>query len=134
MSLATIRAALETRLNGITSPLPTAWENVPYTPTVGSAWQRVRLLVNDPVDYAVTSDVIEQRGFLEVLVFYPQNAGTSTAATRAQAIADRFAPVQTLTSGGTKVEILGLSRIGTGIATDDWYAIPISVPWRSFTG
>ena len=134
MSLATIRAALETRLNGITSPLPTAWENVPYTPTVGTAWQRVRLLVNDPVDYAVTSDVIEQRGFLEVLIFYPQNAGTSAAATRAQAIADRFAPVQTLTSGSAKVEILGRSRIGTGIATDDWYAIPMSVPWRSFTG
>lgn len=134
MTIATIRAALEVRLNGIASPLPTAWENVPYTPTAGTAWQRVRLLINDPADLAITSDVVEHLGLFEVLTFYPPGAGTAAAAARAQAIADRFAPVQTLTSGSTRVEILQTARIGTGFPADDWWCVPVTVPWRSWTG
>lgn len=134
MSLTTIRAALETRLNGLSGALPTAWENLPYSPTVGTAWQRVRLLLNDPVDRALTNDVIEHRGFLEVTLFYPQNAGSSAAATKAQAVADRFAPVQTLTSSTTSVLIAQTARIGSAIALDDWFVVPVSIPWQSFTG
>ena len=116
MSITTIRAALETRLNGIASPLPTAGENLPYSPATGTAWQRVRLMVNDPIDRAV------------------QNAGTSTAAAKAQAIADRFAPAQVLTSGATRVEIAQTARIGTAFPQDEWFCIPVSIPWQSFTG
>ncbi len=134
MSLTTIRAALETRLNGMASPLPTAWENIRYSPTIGTAWQRVRLLVNDPIDRAVTADLAEHRGILEVSLFYPQNAGSSTAAAKAQAIADRFAPAQVLTSGSTRVEIGQTARIGTAFPLDEWFCIPVSIPWQSFTG
>lgn len=134
MTIATIRAALESRLNGIASPLPSAWENFEYTPTTGVAWQRVRLLVNTPVDHAVTSDVAEHRGFLEVVLYYPQGVGTATAAAKAQAIADRFAPVQTLSSGATRVEITKTARLGSGFPFDGWFCIPVSVPWISFTG
>ena len=133
MTIATIRAALESRLNGISPALPTAWENVEYTPTTGTAWQRVNLLINDPVDYAVTSDVVEQRGFLQVTLFYPRGAGTATATARADAVATRFAPVQTLTSGATNVEILKTASIGGGTIVEEWFVIPVSIPWRSFT-
>ena len=133
MSIAKVRAALESRLNGISPAVATAWENVPYSPTVGTAWQRVNLMVNTPVDYAVSSDVVEQRGILQVTLYYPQGTGSATAAARAQAVADRFAPVQTLTSGGTNVEVLSTAHIGTASAVDDWFVIPVSVPWRSFS-
>jgi len=134
MTIATIRAALETRLNGITSPLPTAWENMDYTPVLGTPWQRVNLLVNEPVDYAVTSDVIEQRGILQVTLYYPHGEGTAAAAARADAVRARFAPVQTLTSGQTKVEILRTAHIAIGQSVDEWWVVPVSIPWRSFTG
>lgn len=134
MSIATIRTALESRLNGMASPLPTAWENIRFEPTVGTAWQRVRLLVNDPVDHAINNDVVEHRGLLEVLVFYPQGQGSASPAAQAQAIASRFAPTQTLTSGSTRVEITKTARIGSGFVQDDWYCVPITVPWISFTG
>lgn len=134
MSLATIRAALESRLNGIASPLPTAWEAMHYSPTEGTAWQRVRLLLNDPIDHAVTSDVVERRGLLEVVLHYPSGSGSSAAAARAQAIADRFAPVQNLTSGSTTVQINATARIGSGFVFEAWYVVPITVPWVSFTG
>lgn len=133
MTVATIRAALESRLNGMTPTLATAWENVPYSPTTGTPWQQVNLLVNTPVDHAINFDVGEQRGILQVVLYYPEGVGSATAAARAQAVATRFAPPQTLTSGGTKVEILSTAHIGTARAVDEWYAIPVSIPWRSFS-
>lgn len=133
MTMATIRAALETRLNGISPAIATAWENVEYTPVIGIPWQRVNLLTNEPVDYAVTSDVVEQRGLLQVTLYYPRNSGTATVSARAQAIATRFAPVQTLTSGATNVEILSTAHIAAGTTVDDWFVIPVTIPWRSFT-
>ena len=133
MTIATIRAALESRLNGISPAIATAWENADFTPTTGTPWQRVDLMVNDPVDYAVTSDVVERRGFLQVTLFYPRGVGTATVSARAEAVATRFAPVQTLTSGATNVEILSTATIHSGIVTEEWFAVPISVPWRSFS-
>jgi hypothetical protein len=131
--LAKVRAALESRLNGMAGSLPTAWENIEYTPALGTPWQRVRVLVNDPIDYAITADVVEQRGILEVLLFYPRGAGTATAAAMAKAIADRFAPVQTLTSSTTTVEIVSTASIGTAFPADEWWCVPVSIQWRSFT-
>lgn len=133
MSLAKIRAALESRLNGMASALPTAWENLAYTPTRGEPWQRVRLLVNDPIDHATTADIVEQRGLLEVLLHYPQGDGPAAAQAQAALVSARFAPVQTLTSSTTRVEILQTARIGSGFQFEDWYVVPISIPWRSFT-
>lgn len=133
MSIGTIRAALESRLNGITSPLPTAWENVQYTPTPGAAWQRVNLMVGEPVDYTLARDVVEQRGVLQVTLYYPIGAGTASAAARAQAVADRFASYQELTSGGTTVVIDRTPHIAGGRVVDEWWCVPVSIPWRSFS-
>lgn len=132
MSIATIRAALESRLNGMTPALATAWTNVPFEPTIGTPWQRVDLLVNTPIDHAVTADLVQQRGILQVTLFYPLGVGTATAAARADAVRARFAPVQTLTSGGTNVEISESAHVAAGQVVGEWYAIPISIPWRSF--
>ena len=133
MTIAAIQAALESRLYGISPAIGTAWQNVEFTPTVGTPWQRVRLIINTPVDHAVTSDVTEQRGLFEVLLHYPTGDGTATALARANAVAIRFAPVQTLISGSTRVEILSTPQIAAGIHLDDWWVVPVTVPWRSFS-
>jgi hypothetical protein len=59
--------------------------------------------------------------------------GTATALARANAVATRFAPPQSLISGGTTVEILSTPQIGSGLALDGWWVIPVSIPWRSFS-
>ena len=133
MTVAAIQAALESRLYGISPAIATAWQNVAFEPTTGTPWQSVALLVNDPVDYAATSDVVEQRGILQVTLHYPAGVGTATALARANAVAARFAPVQTLTSGATNVEILSTAHIAAGFALDGWWVIPVSIPWRSFS-
>lgn len=133
MTIAAIQAALESRLYGISPTISTAWQNVAFTPVEGTPWQRVTLLVNDPIDHAVTSDVTEQRGLLQITLHYPGGVGTATALARANAVAARFAPPQTLTSGGTNVEILRTAHIASGLSLDGWWVIPITVPWRSFS-
>jgi hypothetical protein len=133
MTIAAIQAALESRLNGISPAIATAWPNVAFTPAIGTPWQRVRLMINNPIDHAVSLDITEQRGLLEIILHYPLGAGAATANARAQAVATRFTPPQTLTSGGTNVEILTTPHIAGGIALDDWWAVPITVQWRSFS-
>ncbi|MFA7327333.1 MAG: phage tail terminator-like protein [Candidatus Kapaibacterium sp.] len=131
MSLAKIRAALESRLNGMASALPTAWENLAYTPTRGEPWQRVRLMLNEPIDHTISSDVVEQRGLLEVLLFYPQGDGPAAAQAQAALVAARFAPVQTLTASGTRVLLTQTPAIGTAWVDEAWYVLPVTVRWRS---
>ena len=133
MTIAAIQAALESRLYGISPAISTAWQNVEFAPVIGTPWQQVTLLVNTPVDHAVTLDVTEQRGVLQVTLYYPGGVGTATALARANAVATRFAPPQSLISGGTTVEILSTPQIGSGLALDGWWGIPITVPWRSFS-
>ena len=133
MTIAAIQAALESRLYGISPVISTAWQNVEFAPVIGTPWQQVTLLVNTPVDHAVTLDVTEQRGLLQITLYYPGGVGTATALARANAVATRFAPPQTLTSGGTTVEILSTPQIGSGLALDGWWVIPVSIPWRSFS-
>ena len=62
-----------------------------------------------------------------------QNVAYEPALARANAVAARFAPVQTLTSGATNVEILSTAHIAAGFALDGWWVIPVSIPWRSFS-
>ena len=133
MTIAAIQAALESRLYGISPAISTAWQNVEFAPFIGTPWQQVTLLVNTPVDHAVTLDVTEQRGLLQITLYYPGGVGTATALARANAVATRFAPPQTLTSGGTTVEILSTPQVGSGLALDGWWVIPIPVPGRSFS-
>lgn len=134
MTIAAIQAALESRLYGISPVIPTAWQNVEFTPTIGTPWQSVALIMNTPIDHAINYDVTEQRGLLQVTLHYPGGVvGTATALARAQAVATRFAPPQSLVSGGTTVEILSTAQIGSGRAIDGWWVIPVTVPWRSFS-
>jgi hypothetical protein len=48
MSLAQVRAALETALNSISPAIDTAWENAPYTPVDGTPYQQATLLRAQP--------------------------------------------------------------------------------------
>lgn len=131
MSLGKIRSALESRLSGMASALPTAWENASFAPVVGSPWQRVRMLLNEPIDHTISNDVVETRGIMEVLLHYPKGAGAAPAAAQAALIVARFAPVQTLTSSGIRVLLTQTPAIGSAWVDDTWYVLPVSVRWRS---
>lgn len=131
MSIASIQSALEKRLLTLTPQLPTAWENVTFTPP-SSMWQRVNHLINVPRDLALERTLRMDRGIFQVTVHAPINTGRLAAMQRAELIRDHFAPVLMLTEGAVRVDIVDTPRIASPMADEPWWAVPVSVYWSAF--
>ena len=132
MSIPLIQSALEQRLATLTPAMATAYENATFTPVTGVAYQRINMLVNRPVDHAVTMDVTEERGIFQVSLFYPQGTGRGAAQARAELIKALFKPPLTLTNGAVKVEFNKTVHIGGGMPDGDRWMVPVSIYWQSF--
>lgn len=131
MSIALIQSALEKRLLALAPQLPTAWENVTFTPP-SSMWQRVNHLINVPRDLALERTLRMDRGIFQVTVQAPINTGRLAAMQRAELIRDHFAPVLMLTEGAVRVDIEDTPRIASPMADEPWWAVPVSVYWSAF--
>ncbi len=132
MSSQLIQAALETRLATLTPALATAYENTVFTPVTGVPYQRINMLVNRPVDHALTMDVTEERGIFQVSLFYPQGTGRGAAQARAELIKALFKPPLALTNGAVKVELMKTVHVGGGMPDGDRWMVPVSIYWQSF--
>lgn len=127
MSLVSIRAALETGLDGMTPALATAWENVDFTPTPGTPYQRAYLLPAEPDDIEMSGKKFLERGIFQISLFYSLDEGPAAASTRADLIRGTFYRGASFTSGGVTVDITRTPEIGPAMADDDRYMIPIRV-------
>ncbi len=132
MSIVNISAALEKKLAAL-GAFATAKENEIFSPVNGVPYQILNLLINNPVDHAMTLDVTEERGIFQVSLMYPLGAGRGPAQSRAQAIRDHFAPAQDLIDASTKVEIRQTVKIGQGYEDEGRWRVPVSVYWNSFS-
>lgn len=132
MSSQLIQAALETRLATLTPALATAYENTVFTPVTGVPYQRINMLVNRPVDHALTMDVTEERGIFQVSLFYPQGTGRGAAQARSELIKALFKPPLALINGAVKVELVKTVHVGGGMPDGDRWMVPVSIYWQSF--
>lgn len=131
MSRASIRAALETRVAALTPALSTAWENHAFTPPVPTTpYQRVFLLFSEPDDREAGAHY-QERGYLQVTLFYPLQAGASAAEARAMALAAHFVKGTSISSGGIVVVIDRTPAIGNGRADVDRWAVPVKIPFHA---
>jgi Bacteriophage related domain of unknown function len=130
MSLAAVRAALETRLAALSPAIDTAWQNDGYVPTVGTKYQRVDLMLANPDNPEMGSGYREQ-GFLQVTLKYGLDDGSTTAEARAQAIRDHFPRALALTSGGIVVTIDRTPAIGSGTRDGDRWSVPVRIFWHA---
>jgi hypothetical protein len=127
MSIVSIRAALETRLNAMSPSLATAWEGVPFTPVTGTPYQQVNLLFADSENPTLGDAMYRQNGFMQVLLCYPPGTGAKAAATRAEAVRSQFPRGLGLSSGGIDVLIDKTPSIAPAIIDGDRYRIPVTV-------
>lgn len=132
MSITTICGLLESKLLAMAPQLTTAFENKDFTPPASAIYQRASHLINDPRDLAITLDLLEWRGIFQVMVCAPLGKGRGDAQARAQAIADHFAPAQTLTGTGVRVELLKTPAIASGFKADERWCVPVSITWSAF--
>ena len=127
MALVEIRTALETKLNALTPSFATAWESVPFTPVVGTAYQQVNLMIADTLNPTLGGTHYRIKGFMQVLLCYPPNAGAKTAATRADLLVNHFKRGTSLTSGGITVIIDKTPSIAPALIDGVLYKIPVSI-------
>jgi len=127
MALVEIRTALETKLNALTPTLATAWESVPFTPVVGTAYQQVNLMIADTLNPTLGGTHYRIKGFMQVLLCYPPNAGATTAATSADLLVNHFKRGTSLTSGGITVIIDKTPSIAPALIDGVLYKIPVSI-------
>ena len=130
MTVALIRKALETRLAAITPAMPTAFENVAFTPTAGVTYQRSNLLPNTPDDAQIGSKVYFERGVYQVTICAPAGSGPATAEARAQLVKDAFKRGTSLVEGAITVIIMNAPSVSSAMIDGDRYCIPISMRYQ----
>jgi len=127
MALVEIRTALEAKLNALTPSLATAWESVPFTPVVGTAFQQVNLMIADTLNPTLGDGHYRIKGFMQVLLCYPPNLGCKAASTRADLLVNHFKRSTSLTSGGVVVIIDKTPSIHPPMVDGLLYQIPVSI-------
>jgi len=129
MSVLHIGAALEAALDAISPPIDTDWENgQAFEPINGTPYQAVSVLFARP-DNAEIGPQYVQRGFMQVTLMYPLNAGSGAAVARADLLRSTFRRGLSLTSGGVIVTIEKTPEIMPGFRDGDRYAVPVRVPF-----
>ena len=131
MSISSVRIALESKLNAMTPSLSTAWENVPFTPVTGTAYQAAYLLPATPANPTMGDGYYREQGIFQISLMYPLQAGPKTAADRAEAIRTAFRRGTTLTYNSVKVIIDRTPEIGEGRVDGDRWSVPCKIRWFS---
>ena len=130
MSIVAVRAALQTKLNGMVA-LATAWENVGYTPVAGTPYQAAYVLPATPDNSTMGDGFYREQGIFQISLFYPLAAGTGTAEARAQLIRTTFKRGVTMTSGVVTVMVDTTPEIGQGRVDGDRWHIPVKIRWSA---
>ena len=130
MSSVAVRSALETALAAMTPSVATAYENVAFSPTPGTAYQRVNVLLTTPLNDELSRSY-EERGFMQVTLCYPLNVGPGTAATRAELIRSTFYRGRTLSASGVTVLINLTPEILPAFVDGDRFCVPVRVPFKA---
>lgn len=131
MSIVSVRAALEAKLNAMTPTLAIAWQNVGYTPVTGTPYQACFLLPATPSNPTVGDGFYREQGIFQISLFYPLLAGPGTAEARAQLIRTTFKRGTAMTSGSVSVLVDTTPEIGQGRADDDRWHIPVKIRWSA---
>ena len=129
MSTLSIRTALETALGTVTPAITTIEENV-SVPKPSTAYQQVHILFASPDNAVFGAEHIE-RGFMQVKLMYPANAGAAPAYTQAEAIRTTFQRGTTFSSGGIKVIVSDTPEVTPGRIEEGRYAVIVKIRFFS---
>lgn len=124
MSSIIIRQLLEAAI----PPLPTAWENVSFTPVNGVAYQVVSILWAKPENPSFKG-FHRERGFMQVTLQYPNGIGSGDANTQAELIRSTFPEGKSFTSGQITVTVSGTPSISPGRNDGDRWAVLVKIPF-----
>lgn len=126
-----IAGALRTRLSTLASSPPVAWQNINYKPNSKVLYLRETILPGETLQASMGDDGKDiHNGLYQIDVFIPEGQGRSTWP---DDIADHFKRGTVLTQNLVDVRIRSVS-IGTGFKDENFYIVPVTVSWQTFTG
>jgi len=132
MSMPQIRRALEKHLASLDPPVPTAWDNVGFSPPAdGSVYQEARFVPNAPNDEMMDTLTYIEQGFLQVALFYPQGKGPRDADNRVDALRTHFRRGTTLTENGIDTIITGVPEVAAGLPVEGQWRVPVTIYWQA---
>ncbi len=133
MSVINVKLAFEKRLAAMTGGISTAREAMPFTPQVGTPYQRINFLRAASENLVQGRKITRLHGIAQITLFYPAPVATGTTLADAMAvqIVAWFKPVLTMTEGTTKVHVTDAADIATGFADGDRWVVPVSIPWQA---
>ncbi|HWH73826.1 MAG TPA: phage tail terminator-like protein [Methylibium sp.] len=131
MSELAIRAALEKRLNTISTGFATQFENAPLAPAQGAPYQQVALEASDPENPSIGASLHRAIGLFRVSLFYPINAGAAPAWTRALLIRSTFPRGLTLTEQGVTTHIDATPSISRSDGPADRYCLVVRIRYHA---
>ncbi len=124
-----ILQALEVLLATVTPALPTASENVVYTPQSGVPYQRADLLPAPTTNPTLGDTMYRETGIFQVMLCYPASSGSGDARAQADVLRNFFFRGQSCASGSTTVQIDSTPSIGSGNIVGDRYCLPVRVKY-----
>jgi len=128
MSIISVRAALQSKLESIPGSVDVAWENFKYDPVDGTPYQAAYVL--HTVENPTMGDGFHRLiGVFQINLYYPLKEGTATAEARAELIKTTFKRGTSMTSGGVTTRIERTPEINQGRADGDRWMIPVKIRW-----
>jgi len=131
MSLRSIRDALEARLAAMSPSVAIAYENVSFTPTAGTPYQRVNLLPANPDNRVHGSRTYFEIGVFQITLCYPSGTGPADAEERAALVRTQFKRGTTVVDGSVSTLVTNTPRVAVGFIDGDRFCIPVSVPFQA---
>lgn len=105
-----LQAALETRLSTLSGLPEVAWANTAFKPTEDTAF--FRPFIVPASGESLTQNRLQlNTGLFIIDTFVPSEKGTAALNTLVDAVYDHFMAVNTVTSGTTEVELVGINRM-----------------------
>ena len=127
MSLQILRKLLEQQLATITPAMPTQYENGNFTPKAGVAYQQVFLMLGNPSNPEQNGTFFQERGYLQVNLRFPMNAGPGAVDEWTQKIRDAFPFGLSLSANGISVTVVQTPTRSPGQNDGDRYQVPVKI-------
>ena len=131
MSITVIRSALEVALAAMSPAMPTAYENAPFIPVVGVAYQRAFLLTAQPENTEMGNTRHTEIGIFQISLNYPLSTGPRDATLRAELIRSTFYQGRTFSAGGIDATVENTPEIAPGRVEDERYVVPVKIRFFS---
>ncbi len=127
MAIIEAEKAVRRHLKTATPDLPTAQENIPFTPP-DTMYQRLQFVISPPDDPTFGVGYHRENIQAQIFIVDRLGIGTSGAITRAKLIRDLFHKGLTLEENGVHMHVLRTPQISGAVTASDRLIVPVLIP------